>query len=195
MRILILCIFAYFMTACSSNPKSLNDYAQEAKSEKIDALEDTINDVPDWYLSNECEGYAVCGTGTAISQDMQMAIDSAKVQAFASVGESLKAEVSSIRQSFKRSANATGDISGSDKQIIDVFTDQADLTGIETPRIELVQQGAVVRAYVQAKYPLGESNIIRQYRDQISSDQQAFDASDKAVDELMERTGQKKNNI
>ena len=100
-------IGAVFLSACSStipgSPESLAKLKKKQLEAKQDQLEDTIDEMPKWYLKTPTSDYAVYAAGTGVSDDPQYAIDLAIMRAKVMLADRIQGELNQKISSVKTS--------------------------------------------------------------------------------------------
>jgi hypothetical protein len=187
MRILPLVLSAVFITGCASKSLDRNAAFQKIEQNKAEKVDQIISNIPDWFIEGQCEGPGICGLGTAISPDLQMALNLAEVEAYAKLAETIKSEASSIRQSYKEVGGSGGAVTGRDKQIIDIFTNKVDLAGAELSKKVISREAGDFRVYVEAFYPLGDANYIKKLTTDEALTKSTNSKAELANDELLAR--------
>lgn len=177
------------LAGCSSTPERDN-YAlqQEMNEARAEQAEEVLDVTPDWYLNPPKDSFGLYGTGTAYSQDLQFALEKAKLRAQGQIAEAYQAEVSRQSSSLVQESADGERLSGADKQVTDVFVDQADLSGTEVRQSKVVQEKTGYRAYILAFYPFGETNVVKAERQREQEAISAQQSLDTAHRELVERT-------
>lgn len=93
---------------------------------------------------------------------MQFSINKAKLQASYDIASVYQSLVTGNQQSYMReSGGMSGNFSSQDKQIIDNFVSEADMTGLIIAKKVTMREDRGFRTYVLAYYPIGENNIIK----------------------------------
>lgn len=144
-----------------------------------DATRQSIGNVPDWYNNPPVrEGYKY-NQATATSQDMQMAVDKAVLNAASNLAGELESEMSGL---VNRAREETGQGTGS--YVIDKFSstqEQVISLNLKNYRVEKqdIQRepsdtGTLYRAYVRIEWDEGAAQ--KQLINQIKSDQALYTA-------------------
>jgi len=182
------------LVGCSSNPATMSNMETKLAMDeaKAKAAEQTLNAAPNWFIEPPVGDYGLWGTGTAYSNDLQFAIDKARLQAMARIAEGYKQEVSALRKSYKGESNSgAGQVFGDDTAVIDMLVDKADLSGSVVKDQVVVQERTGFRVYTLAFFPLGETNLIKQLRANEETAGRAAALAKNAHLELQERIGNK----
>jgi len=139
-----------------------------------DADRKTIKNIPDWFIDTPVkEGYKY-HSATATSQDLQMAIDKAALNAANALAGQMDSEMSAL---VKRAQEETG--LGSDSHVIDQFTqvqEQIISQSLKDYRIakkELQEEkGNIYRAYVLIEWDADAAN--KRLLAKIKADEQLY---------------------
>lgn len=175
------------LAGCSTESAQMSNLAMKHKmdAQKAAQAKETLSQAPDWYLKPPSGDYGLWGAGTAVSNDLQFALDKARVQALARMAESYKAKVSALRKSYKAEGQSSDSrVRGEDSSTVDLFVPEADLSGAVVKKQVVRQEGTGYRAYVLAFYPLGETNLVKAARAKRSiaqSDHQEAQTADQAL--------------
>ncbi|NQV38024.1 MAG: hypothetical protein HQ509_08485 [Candidatus Marinimicrobia bacterium] len=164
--IVTLIILAMFVGCSSGNGPDLSPEASRK----------TISNVPDWFVNTpEKEGYKY-HSATATSQDLQMAIDKAALNAANALTGQMDSEMSAL---VKRAQEETG--LGSNSQVIDQFTQTQEqiisqsLKDYRIAKKELQEEkGNIYRAYVLIEWDADAAQ--KRLLAQIKADEQLYTA-------------------
>jgi hypothetical protein len=166
-KLLILIPIISFVSACSST-QTKEDIAEqeqkiyqikmEQKQKEIELKqkenEDTLEQSPDWALDPpRSDNTGVFGIGMSSDENLVNAIKKAKLQAYFSVAQTLKSELSG-----EDTINGSG--SNNYRYIINNFVDKVDLSGSEVVKQKVNTIAGNYKAYVLIKYPFKQFNQI-----------------------------------
>jgi len=143
-----------------------------------DANRKTLKNVPDWYMETpQKEGFRY-ESSSATSQDMQMAISKARLDAANTLAGQVKSEMNGL---VKRAEEETG--LGADSEFISQFSQtqeqviSSSLENYRTAKKEIQEErtdtGYIYRAYVLIEWDEGASD--RRLLNSIKSDQLIYD--------------------
>ncbi len=119
----------------------------------------STGDIPDWYPNAPQEALYARSANTAVSQDLQVAVDKATTGARAELGRVLETKVNSLQKRFEEETGT-----GEDAQLLQQFTQASKLvvsTTMNGSRMKdqrTVRDGQMWRAYVLMELPLGAAN-------------------------------------
>lgn len=163
MKILISTILLVLFIGCGSNKTSLTP-SPSAR---------TMNKAPEWFLiPPEQEGY-VFTTATAVSQDMQLAINKAQLDAANQLANQLdswmEANAKSVREENNPSEKLLSRFNTTQKQVTGTF-----LKNYKIKKKDLQPDEGVYRAYVLLEYDEGAQN--RKILEQMKNDKEVYNA-------------------
>jgi hypothetical protein len=116
-------------------------------------------EMPDWYPNAPQEALFARAANTAVSQDLQVAVDKASTGARAELGRLLETKVNALQKRFEEETNA-----GQDATLLQQFTQATKLvvsTTMNGSRMKdqrTVKDGTNWRAYVLMELPMGAAN-------------------------------------
>lgn len=116
-------------------------------------------DIPDWYPNAPQETLFARSANTAVSQDLQVAVDKATTGARAELGRIVETRVNALQKRFEEETGA-----GLDAQLLAQFTQATKLvvsTTLNGSRMKdqrTVKDGTNWRAYVLMELPMGAAN-------------------------------------
>jgi hypothetical protein len=149
MRILgsatLLALATLLLVSCGGGPQSLQS-ASEC-------------DIPEWYSSVPSDPHYLLAARTAVSQDMQLALDKAVTDGRAEIGRQTELKIQGLQKRFDEEVGLNADA-----KLMSQFT-QANKTVVSTSlsgsRVRtqvLCKDGSLYRAYVLVEYPIGAAN-------------------------------------
>ena len=133
----------------------------------------TIRAMPGWYLKPPKDDHYVFGAATAVSQDLQIAIDKAQAEGRNLLAQQLEVKYGSLT---KRFAEETG--RSVDAQLLDMYTSVYKATvsqvlyGSRPRQQEVKPEGPVYRAYVLMELPTGEA--AKRLMEQVKANEQMY---------------------
>lgn len=149
MRILgsvtLMTMAALLLLGCGGGPQSLQS-ASEC-------------DVPEWYSSVPSDANYLLAARTAVSQDMQIALDKAVTDGRAEIGRQTELKIQGLQKRFDEEVGLNADA-----KLMSQFTQanktvvSTSLTGSRVRTQELCKDGSLWRAYVLVEYPIGAAN-------------------------------------
>lgn len=158
MKKIITMTMVLVLAGCSSTPsvvKRMNEVDEYTK----ERIEDSIDDVPDWFMEPpENHANVVFVTGTGLSNSMTMARNKAMLDAQVQLADQVHALVSSHTK--QRNLEANGDGAINMDQVVKKLVAEANLAGYSVEKKELMRDGRKYRFYVLLAYPVGESNLM-----------------------------------
>ncbi len=126
---------------------------------RVEAVKTTASDLPDWYVSPPKSGDVLFATGSAISSDLQLAVDKAIMAAKRSLADQVAGSLSTKHKEY---ASEDGQlVSGTTERVTSNAITQVVLSGYSITERKVVADGAAFRAYVLARYaPSGAARSI-----------------------------------
>ncbi|MCC6397913.1 MAG: hypothetical protein IT282_12920 [Bacteroidetes bacterium] len=119
----------------------------------------STGDIPDWYPNAPQEALYARSANTAVSQDLQIAIDKATTGARAELGRIVETKVNALQKRFEEETGT-----GQEATLLQQFTQATKLvvsTTMNGSRMKdqrTVRDGTMWRAYVLMELPLGVAN-------------------------------------
>ena len=148
---------ASLATACSG-PATLTE---EMYEEKVEVVEQQISDVPKWMLNLPTAKDAFYSAGTAVSGDMQIAIDKATINAKRTLADRIGGELSSQMKMFVMESGEQGStdvVMLNVEQVTKNIIARVNVAGYIPEEVKVTHQGTGYRVYTLLKYPVGEAN-------------------------------------
>ena len=156
------------LAACASkdvppdSPMSKEEYTY-----KVEQIENQIDSMPEWYTEIPSEDGAVHAVGTAITPDMQLAVDIATLSAKTTLADRIDSKLRSQMKTFKAKLGAddfSNELSHEFEQAtINIIAD-ADVAGYRVMETSIVPNGTQYRAYVLLEYTDSEASKILRNR-------------------------------
>lgn len=146
---------------CGRGPKPAVDLTPAASRE-------TINNLPGWYLKPPTDRDYLFGTATAVSRDVQIAINKAQADARNAIAQGLEVKYGALNKRFVEEVGREG------AQLLDQYTQvykgvvSTTLVGSRARQQVLRTEGSVYRAIVLMELPVGEMSkrLLEQLRAQ-----------------------------
>jgi hypothetical protein len=143
----LLVILIVGMMACGSKPPA-------------GTPEGTLANVPDWYTNPPQDPNYLYAPATAMSKDMQLAVEKAKQQARADLGSQFETRIEGLTKRFDEEIGLNDD-----SELLSQFTQVSKsivattLNGTRVGKQQLLVENNIYRAYVLMELPLGEANL------------------------------------
>jgi len=134
----------------------------EKEEDKADATEQTVDELPDWFLNMPPDAHSIFARGTATSPDLQLAMDKAVLSAKRSLADSIKSRISSSMDVFVTEVGQGADIdliTEVERVTKNLFT-EVNVVGYSQVEAKVIAQGTNYRAYILLQYPHGDANRI-----------------------------------
>ena len=154
------CLVA-FAIGCSSAPKPAPDLLPPASRE-------TVRNLPGWYLRPPRDDNYLFGAATAVSRDVQVAINKAQADARSAIAQELEVKYGALNKRFVEEVGREG------AQLLDQYTQvykavvSTSLYGSRPRQQELRTENSLYRATVLMELPGGEMSkrLLEQLRAQ-----------------------------
>jgi len=204
-RLMTITILGMLLGACANTGLNQN---YEIKAEK----ENTLSVIPAWYV-NQIKQKEVCnlnsieskgtdkqclfGTGTAVSPDLNLAIEKAKMLAKADIADVIKGEMNKQSKQFITELGKTEQktvVSQVESTLVNVIQN-TPVRGYEVFATEVTttNQG-YYRAWVGLKLPLGEYNKMYHYNiEEVANSYKLKEKADQAFKETVKNLENKAN--
>jgi hypothetical protein len=123
------------------------------------ATQETMDEIPKWFLSPPEDPNFIITTGTATSRDLQLARDKAGDAARMDIAKTIETKFNGLSKRFQEEVG-TGD----DAQYLDMFTQATKavvstvLSGATVDKTEVKNEQGTFRVYVLMKMPIGASS-------------------------------------
>ena len=154
------------VAACDKTPpetamsKQMFEY-QSAQVEK------QIDEMPKWYTNIPKEEDAVYAVGTAVTPDLQLAVDIAVLSAKTTLADRVDSRIRSQLKLFKTKLGSTdfdSRVQNNFEQVTRNLIADADVAGYTVKENKVVQNGTQYRAYVLLEYKNAVANKVIQTR-------------------------------
>jgi hypothetical protein len=181
-KALVLLPIVAALTACGTT-SSFDKRADQARERQETYVARSLDKAPDWMSKlPENTPNVVYASATAVSGDMGMADEKAKVIALGKICTSAGGTVDKTSKVYMLdSGNTTQERS---EMAIRSKCRQIDVTGVEAVKIQRIAEGTRYRTYVLVALPLGDANILKREK-QADADRSATkENSDKAFKEI-----------
>lgn len=161
MKLYFSLIAFILLSGCASDP-----YLKRAELERerrVDGIETTLDEAPDWMIDPPKSEAAIYSSGTATSGDYSMAVHKAKADAYGKICMSAGGTASQRTKIYKAdTADVSAEIS---EMILRTACKEVDITGVEVAEKKIVPHGDKYRVYVLVALPLGDANILKTQKD------------------------------
>ncbi len=128
-----------------------------------------MKEIPKWFLETPNDPNYVIAASSAVSRDLQMAVNTATEEARVQIARELETKVSGLFKRFREEVGV-----GEDAEFLTQTTDvsksvvSTTLNGTKVRKKEIVQEGGGIRAYVLMEMALGPVNeaLLNKIKDQ-----------------------------
>ena len=153
--------------ACAKEVPPDSAMTQQEYEYKTAQVEKQIDMMPKWFTAIPSEENAVHAFGTAITPDMQLAVDIATLSAKTTLADRIDSKLRSQMKTFKAKLGAddfTNELAHEFEQAtINIIAD-ADVAGYRVKESAIVPNGTQYRAYVLLEYTDNEASKILKNR-------------------------------
>ncbi len=136
------------LTGCAGTQQT-TDLTQDANTE-------TVEGMPDWFLTPPQDPNYLFTVATATSRDMQTAVSKSAQMARADMSRQIETKVDGLQKSFTEEVGL-----GDDSELMQQFTDVSKsvasqtLNGSKISEKKILKEGNIYRAYVMVQMPIG----------------------------------------
>jgi hypothetical protein len=133
---------------------------QQAKIDQKKQAQESIGAMPDWYSAPPADGITINAAATAVSNDMQLAVDKATQDAKANLADKLQGLMSGKMKQFVSESGSSdnSDLQKESTRVSSNLFTNVSLAGYIVKEQKLIQQGTGFRSFVLVSYPIGMAN-------------------------------------
>ena len=152
----VLIISFVLLQSCATDPRIV------AEQQKAKIAKQSLKETPKWFKKLPKKKKILYAKGTAVSGDMQLSIDKAKIAAKRSLAEKLESTISSKTKLFAKEV-------GMD-ELTELYTEleavifntvkEAKIVGFKEYKSKTIAVGSKYRTYYVLEYALGSANKI-----------------------------------
>jgi hypothetical protein len=172
---------ALFLTACGSTDV-YQKRAEDARERQAKFVERSISQAPKWMTELPKSTGAVYANGTAVSGDLSMADEKAKIIALGKICVTAGGEVDMQSRVFRSDVGETS--TENSEMAVRGMCRKVDVTGAEIVEIKRVAEGSRYRTYMLVALPLGDANTLKRDKVNDSLARQSITRSTEAFKEL-----------
>jgi hypothetical protein len=182
-RVLFAAAVAAVLAGCAGTSNDRYERRADAERERQTAqAEHAVSQAPKWMTKLPESKDAVYANGSAVSSDMSMAADKAKLVAYGKICMAAGGTVDQ-RNTMFRTDTETASVEKSELAIRGMCR-SVDISGAEIAEVKTIAEGTRFRAFVLVALPTGEANAIQKRKDQIRLQNQAVKRSDQVFREM-----------
>ena len=154
---------ALILSACGQT--NLEKRAELLDEKAREAVEETIDITPKWFVKVPQKPEAVYSVGTAISGDLQFSIDKAILNGKVALADRINGKLSSSQKAFIAETTRTASSKGigilreNERAAKNVIADVA-VTGYNVFKKVIKQEGTYYRTFIMLEFPLGDANDV-----------------------------------
>ena len=144
------------------SPEAVYKEQQKKEEARGEAVEKTVEELPDWYTKLPTDEFSIYSAGTATSPDLQLAIDKGTLNAKRVLADRINGLISSKLKEFVTEKGQDEDptIVAEVERVTSNLITEVNVSGYSQADAKVVTQGSKYRAYVLLRYPIGKANDI-----------------------------------
>ena len=152
----VLIISFVLLQSCTTNPNIV------AEQQKAKIAKQSLKETPKWFKKLPKKKKVLYAKGTAVSGDMQLSIDKAKIAAKRSLAEKLESTISSKTKQFAKETGID--------EMTEVYTEleqvtinsvkEASIVGFNEYKSKTVLIGSKYRTFYVLEFPIDKANKI-----------------------------------
>ncbi|NQU58233.1 MAG: hypothetical protein HQ513_13435 [Rhodospirillales bacterium] len=162
----LVVLSAGFISGCASpkpgTPEAVYEQEQKIEEARVEATEETVDEMPGWFLNLPKEEHSVFAAGTATSPDLQLAMDKGTLNAKRTLADRINGLLSSKMKEFLTETGQGEDTSvlTEVERVTTNLITEVNVAGYSQEDAKVLPQGNKYRAYVLLRYPVGKANTI-----------------------------------
>jgi hypothetical protein len=150
------------VAACDKTPPEVV-MQKEMFEYQSQQVENQIDEMPGWYTNIPTEDDAVYAVGTAVTPDLQLAVDIAVLSAKTTLADRVDSRIRSQLKLFKTKLGSNdfdATVQNNFEQVTRNLIADADVAGYTIKENKIVQNGTQYRAYVLLEYKNAVANSV-----------------------------------
>jgi hypothetical protein len=150
------------VAACDKTPPEVV-MQKEMFEYQSQQVENQIDEMPGWYTNIPTEEDAVYAVGTAVTPDLQLAVDIAVLSAKTTLADRVDSRIRSQLKLFKTKLGSNdfdATVQNNFEQVTRNLIADADVAGYTIKENKIVQNGTQYRAYVLLEYKNAVANSV-----------------------------------
>jgi hypothetical protein len=164
-QVLFVAAVAAVLAGCAGGSNERYERRADAERDRqATYAERAVSQAPKWMVKLPESTSAVYANGSAVSPDMSMAADKAKLVALGKICMAAGGTVDQ-RNSMFRTDTETSSVEKSELAIRGMCQ-KVDISGVEVVEVKTIAEGTRFRTFVLVALPTGEANAIQQRKDQ-----------------------------
>jgi hypothetical protein len=182
-RVLFAAAVAAVLAGCASGSNERYERRADAERERQTAYnERAVSEAPKWMTKLPESKDAVYANGSAVSPDMSMSADKAKLVAYGKICMAAGGTVDQRNTMFRTDTETTS-VEKSELAIRGMCR-SVDISGVEIAEVKTIAEGNRFRTFVLVALPTGEANAIQKRKDQIRTQESAQKRSEQVFREM-----------
>lgn len=160
----IAALAAVALAGCSSpepgTPAWTAEQARKKEEARVEAVKDSVSDLPSWYGNPPSDDHSIYAPGTATSTDLQFALDKAILAAKRSLADRVNSKLSAKMKEFvsESGTGETAQVLNESERVTSNLITEVNMAGYAVTERKIIPSGGQYRAYVLVQYPLGTAN-------------------------------------
>ena len=162
--VLMSLVAASLLAGCATpkpgSPEAVMAQEQVKQEARVEAVDETVSELPDWYLNLPQDANSVYAAGTATSPDLQLAMDKATLNAKRTLADRINSLLSSKMKEFMTESGQGEDtiVLTEVERVTSNLITEVNVAGYSQTEAKVLPQGGQYRSYVLLQYPLGKAN-------------------------------------
>jgi predicted DNA-binding ribbon-helix-helix protein len=182
-QVLLVAAVVTVLAGCAGGSNDRYERRADAERERQTAQnERAVSEAPKWMAKLPESKDAVYANGSAVSPDMSMSADKAKLVAMGKICMAAGGTVDQ-RNTMFRTDTENASVEKSELAIRGMCR-SVDISGAEIAEVKTIAEGNRFRTYVLVALPTGEANAVQRRKDQIRLQGQALKRSDQVFQEM-----------
>ena len=152
------------LSACSTpkpgTPEAALKILEEKRDIRTEAVDDTVDNIPDWFTQNPKQANHIFSAGTATSPNLQLAIDKGILNAKRMLADSIDGKINSMLKDFITENGREIDpmtLTDVERTTTNILK-SINVSGYTIDKLEVQEAGIHYRIFVLLRYPLGKAN-------------------------------------
>jgi hypothetical protein len=137
--------------------------AEFIQQQNVKAVENSIDQLPEWMTKLPISNSAVYSNGSGISNDLSMADHKAQADAYGKICMAAGGTASQKTKIYRMDSEAAS--TELSEMALRSACKEVDLTGVEVKDLKRVAENGRFRTYVLIALPTGDANLLRKARD------------------------------
>ena len=143
-----------------ASPEAQTYYGPTLLELQQNVIDENLTQVPDWYVELPEDETSVFSVGSAVSKDLQLAVDKSLLTAKRILADRIDGKLSSKSKEFvsRIGQQETGILVTEIERVTQNVIAEVDVSGYAVRELVLLRSGHLYRAYALLAYNMGEAN-------------------------------------